>query len=93
MMTLHTISITLQNDTISDLSTYKGNVLLIVNTATGCGLTPQYNALQELYGNYHSKGFDVLNFPCNQFNNQAPENNLFINEFCTFNYHTTFLRF
>lgn len=92
-MSLYTIPITLQNDTISDLSPYKGNVLLIVNTATGCGLTPQYTALQELYDAYHSQGFEVLDFPCNQFNNQAPEADLEINKFCTLNYNTTFPRF
>lgn len=92
-MTLYTIPITLQNDTLSDLSSYKGDVLLIVNTATGCGLTPQYNALQQLYNTYYTHGFHVLDFPCNQFNNQAPEDDVTINEFCTLNYHTTFPRF
>lgn len=92
-MTLYTIPITLQNDTLSDLSPYKGDVLLIVNTATGCGLTPQYTSLQKLYDTYHAQGFHVLDFPCNQFNNQAPGNDISINEFCSLNYHTTFPRF
>ena len=53
------------------LSSYKGKVLLIVNTATGCSFTPQYTGLQKLYDNYKEKGFEVLDFPCNQFGNQA----------------------
>ena len=54
------------------LGDYKGKVLLIVNTATGCGFTPQYKGLEELYRKYKDQGFEVLDFPCNQFFNQAP---------------------
>ena len=54
------------------LEKYKGKVLLIVNTATGCGFTPQYEALQELYESYKDRGFEILDFPCNQFGGQAP---------------------
>ena len=54
------------------LSEYKGKVLLIVNTATKCGLTPQYDALEALYEKYHDQGFEILDFPCNQFLAQAP---------------------
>ncbi len=75
------------------LEEYKGKVLLIVNTATGCGFTPQYKGLQELYEKYHDQGFEVLDFPCNQFGHQAPGNDQEIHEFCTFKYHTTFPRF
>ena len=75
------------------LSEYKGKVLLIVNTATGCGFTPQYEGLENLYNKYKSKGFEILDFPCNQFGNQAPGSNDEINEFCTLKYHTTFPRF
>ena len=75
------------------LSDYKGKVLLIVNTATGCGFTPQYEGLENLYNKYKSKGFEILDFPCNQFGNQAPGSNDEINEFCTLKYHTTFPRF
>ncbi len=75
------------------LSEYKGQVLLIVNTATGCGFTPQYKGLQELYDKYADKGFAVLDFPCNQFAHQAPGNIDEINSFCTINYGTTFPRF
>ena len=75
------------------LSTYKGKVLLVVNTATGCGFTPQYEGLQKLYDTHKDKGFEVLDFPCNQFANQAPGNNDEIQSFCTLNYGTTFPRF
>lgn len=75
------------------LSEYKGKVLLIVNTATGCGFTPQYNGLQELYDKYRDKGFEILDFPCNQFGNQAPGTNEEINNFCTLRYNITFRQF
>ena len=75
------------------LSTYKGKVLLVVNTATGCGFTPQYEGLQKLYDTHKDKGFEVLDFPCNQFANQAPGTNDEIQSFCTLNYGTTFPRF
>lgn len=75
------------------LSTYKGKVLVVVNTATGCGFTPQYEGLQKLYDNYKDKGFEILDFPCNQFAGQAPGTIEEINSFCTLNYGTTFPRF
>lgn len=75
------------------LSKYKGQVLLIVNTATGCGFTPQYEGLEKLYKKYHDKGFEVLDFPCNQFLNQAPGSDEDIESFCTLKYDTTFPRF
>ncbi len=75
------------------LSDYKGKVVLIVNTATKCGLTPQYDALQKLYDKYEDKDFVVLDFPCNQFLEQAPEDIEQINEFCSLNFGTKFPRF
>ena len=75
------------------LGEYRGKVLLIVNTATGCGFTPQYKGLEELYREFKSKGFEVLDFPCNQFGHQAPGSDAEINEFCTLKYDTTFPRF
>jgi glutathione peroxidase len=72
---------------------FKGKVLLIVNTATGCGFTPQYTGLQKLYVDYREKGFEILDFPCNQFGNQAPGTENEINNFCTLKYNTTFPRF
>lgn len=73
-----------------DLSDLKGKVVLIVNTATGCGFTPQYEGLEKLYKEYHDKGLEVLDFPCNQFGHQAPGSDDEIHEFCTAKYKTTF---
>lgn len=75
------------------LKDYEGKVLLIVNTATKCGLTPQYTAMQELYEQYQGEGLEILDFPCNQFLNQAPQDDAGISEFCTINYGTKFPRF
>jgi glutathione peroxidase len=75
------------------LSIYKGKLLLVVNTATGCGFTPQYEGLQKLYDAHKDKGFEILDFPCNQFANQAPGTIEEIQSFCTLNYGTTFPRF
>ena len=75
------------------LEKYKGKVMLIVNTATGCGFTPQYEGLENLYKKYKDKGFEILDFPCNQFANQAPGSDKEINEFCTLRYNTSFDRF
>ncbi len=72
------------------LSDLKGKVLLVVNTATGCGFTPQYEGLEKLYAKYKDKGFEVLDFPCNQFAGQAPGTDEEIHEFCTLKYKTTF---
>ena len=76
-----------------NLGIYKGKVLLIVNTATGCGFTPQYKGLEELYKKYNNEGFEILDFPCNQFAGQAPGTDNEIQEFCTLHYNTTFKRF
>lgn len=72
------------------MSEYKGKVLLIVNTATGCGFTPQYEGLEELYKKYQSQGLEILDFPCNQFGEQAPGSIQEIKEFCQLNYDTNF---
>ncbi|MBP5418404.1 MAG: glutathione peroxidase [Bacteroidales bacterium] len=72
------------------LSNYKGKVLLIVNTATRCGFTPQYDELEALYEKYNSKGLEILDFPCNQFGEQAPGSNEEIHTFCTLNYNIKF---
>ena len=73
-----------------DLADLRGKVLLIVNTATGCGFTPQYEGLEKLYEKYHEQGLEVLDFPCNQFGEQAPGNDEEIHEFCTLKYKTQF---
>lgn len=76
-----------------DMADYKGKVLLIVNTATGCGFTPQYDGLEKLYADYRDKGFEVLDFPCNQFGHQAPGSNEEIVSFCQIKFGTTFKQF
>ena len=75
------------------LSEYKGKVLVIVNTATKCGLTPQYDALEAMYEKYHDKGFEILDFPCNQFLAQAPGTVEEIDSLCTLKFNTKFPRF
>lgn len=75
------------------LARYSGKVLLIVNTATRCGLTPQYDQLEALYKKYHDRGLEILDFPCNQFLGQAPEDDAGIDSFCRLNFGTTFHRF
>jgi glutathione peroxidase len=75
------------------LSALKGRILLIVNTATGCGFTPQYEGLENLYRAYHENGLEILDFPCNQFGHQALGEDDEIHEFCTAKYQTTFDQF
>tara|TARA_R110001592_G_scaffold60360_1_gene183452 strand:+ start:5644 stop:6123 length:480 start_codon:yes stop_codon:yes gene_type:complete len=75
------------------LSDYKGKVLLIVNTASKCGFTPQFTGLETLYSELHDEGLDVLGFPCNQFLKQDPGNDSEISEFCSLNYGVTFPMF
>lgn len=75
------------------LEGYKGKVVLIVNTATGCGFTPQYEGLQKLYDQYKDAGLEILDFPCNQFFDQAPGSNEEIVSFCQVKYGTTFKTF
>ena len=72
---------------------YEGKDLLIVNTATGCGFTPQYEGLQDLYEKYQAQGLEVLDFPCNQFGNQAPGTEEEIEDFCQSRYGITFKMF
>ena len=73
-----------------NLSNYSGKVILIVNTASKCGFTPQYKGLQELHRNYSNQDFEILGFPCNQFANQEPGTDQEIAEFCNINYEITF---
>ena len=76
-----------------DLSIYKGKVLLIVNTATKCGFTPQYDELEELYSKYKDKGFEILDFPCNQFFRQAPGTSEEIHNACVLRFMIAFPQF
>lgn len=75
------------------LEKYKGKVLLIVNTATECGFTPQYEGLEKLYEKYHDQAFEILDFPCNQFGKQAPGTDEEIDGFCSLNFGIKFDRF
>ena len=75
------------------MSNYEGKVVLVVNTATGCGFTPQYEALEKMYEDFKDKGFEILDFPCNGFLFQAPGSDEKIDSFCTLKYNTTFPRF
>lgn len=75
------------------LNEYKGKVLVIVNTATGCGFTPQYEGLENLYKEYHEKGLEIIDIPCNQFGNQAPGTDDEIHDFCALKYNTSFDQF
>ena len=75
------------------LSAYQGKVLLIVNTATGCGFTPHYDPLEKMYKELREKGFEILDFPCNQFADQAPGEDAEIHSFCTMKFGTEFPRF
>lgn len=75
------------------LSDYKNKIILIVNTATRCGFTPQYQELEQLYQQYKQFGFEILDFPCNQFGKQAPENDQQIAQICQLKYKTTFKTF
>lgn len=72
------------------LKDYEGKVLVIVNTATECGFTPQYEPLEQMYEKYHEKGLEILDIPCNQFAGQAPGTDEEIHEFCTMHYNTQF---
>ena len=93
MPTIYDYSVIDQQGQSVSLSQYKGQVILIVNTATGCGFTPQYEGLQRLYDTYKDQGFVILDFPCNQFFGQAPGSDEEIHSFCTLKYNTSFPQF
>ena len=92
-MEIYDFNVTNNKGQLISLSQFKGKVLLIVNTATGCGFTPQYKGLEDLYKKYKDKGLEILDFPCNQFGHQAPGSDQEIDSFCSLNYDTTFPRF
>ncbi len=89
-MSIYNYSLFDRNGKEISLKTYKGKILVIVNTATGCGFTPHYAPIEEMYEKYHNDGFEVIDVPCNQFAGQAPESDEEIHEFCTLKYHTQF---
>ncbi|MBL6823463.1 MAG: glutathione peroxidase [Luminiphilus sp.] len=90
MPSIFDYSATLSNGIDTPLADYKGQVLLVVNTASRCGFTPQYEGLEKLYNEYKDSGFSVLAFPCNQFGAQEPGSTADIVDFCTTRFQTTF---
>lgn len=93
IMGIYDFSVRAQDGAQVSLEAYRGKVLLIVNTATGCGFTPQYTGLQELYDKYKDKGLEILDFPCDQFGHQAPGSDQEIHSFCTGRFAITFPQF
>ena len=87
---IYDYAITMRDGEVLDLAAYRGKVILVVNTATGCGFTPQYAPIEQLYRDYHDKGLEILDIPCNQFGGQAPGTDDEIHEFCTMHFNTTF---
>ena len=92
-MSIYDYSLKDRNGKEIKLKEYEGKVLIIVNTATGCGFTPQYEGLEMLYKKYHEQGLEIIDVPCNQFGNQAPGSDDEIHEFCTLKYNTSFDQF
>lgn len=92
-MNFYELSAKRMNGQTIKMEQYKGKLLLIVNTASRCGLTPQFKELEALYQAYHSKGLEILGFPCNQFANQDSGSNAEIVEFCQLNYGVSFTMF
>ncbi|MCQ2523560.1 MAG: glutathione peroxidase [Lachnospiraceae bacterium] len=89
-MNIYDFTVKAQDGSDVNLSTFEGKTLLVVNTATGCGFTPQYEELQKIYEELHESGLEILDFPCNQFGNQAPGEDEEIHDFCTGRYGITF---
>lgn len=92
-MNIYDFKVKAMDGTEVSMENYKNKVLLIVNTATGCGFTPQYDGLQDLYEKYQGQGLEILDFPCNQFLGQAPGSEEEIHSFCTGRYGITFPQF
>lgn len=92
-MEIYDVEVTTIDGTLQKMDMYRGKTLLIVNVASQCGFTPQYEGLQALYERYRDNGFVVLGFPCNQFGHQEPGNEAEIQSFCSLNYNVTFPMF
>ena len=89
-MSFYDLSVTAANGTEISMKDYEGKVVLVVNTATGCGFTPHYKDIEAMYEKFHDRGFEVIDVPCNQFAGQTPGTDDEIHEFCTLKYHTQF---
>ena len=89
-MGFYDLSVTRANGEEESMRNYEGKVVLIVNTATGCGFTPHYKDIEEMYEKYHDRGFEVIDVPCNQFAGQTPGTDEEIHDFCTLKYNTQF---
>lgn len=92
-MNVYDFEVMNQSGEMVSLRKYEGKVLLIVNTATKCGFTPQYDAIESMYEDFRAQGFEVLDFPCNQFFHQAPHSDEEINQICSLRFNTKFPRF
>lgn len=90
-MSIYDFELTDSTGEIISLDNFKNKILIIVNTATHCGFTPQYKELESLYEKYHNQGLEIIDIPCNQFAGQTPENDEEIKSFCTLKYNTQFL--
>ena len=89
-MTIYDYAVPQPDNTTLSLADFKGKVMLIVNTATGCGFTPQYEALEQIYEKYHDKGLEIIDIPCNQFGHQTPGSDEEVHQFCQLHYKTQF---
>ncbi len=89
-MSIYDYKLTARDGTEVSMEQYRGKVLLIVNTATGCGFTPHYKDIEAMYEKYHDQGLEVIDVPCNQFAGQTPGTDEEIHEFCTLRYNTQF---
>jgi glutathione peroxidase len=90
IMSFYDLSVTAADGTEVSMKNYAGKVVLVVNTATGCGFTPHYKDIEAMYEKFHDRGFEVIDVPCNQFAGQTPGTDDEIHEFCTLKYHTQF---
>ena len=90
MSNFYDYSVTKRDGSALSMKEFAGRVVLVVNTATGCGFTPQYKDLESIYEEFHDQGFDILDIPCNQFAGQTPGTDDEVHEFCTLKYHTKF---
>ena len=92
MQNIYDFKLTNKNGEEVSLDNYKGKVMLIVNSATGCGFTPQYEAIERFYELYNSKGLEIIDVPCNQFGNQTPGTDEEISSFCSLKYNTQYVQ-